>query len=398
MKENLFTKGFEKGVSGEKITATEIKNIRFAKSRLFVQWQTESGNTCDECKSRDKKIFGVDEIDSLVPFHYNCRCKFVALPSVTILSSNVNQFIMGSEAGRKHLISRCEEYDGDTTRLPQKKAGKYYVFNDSDKRTYIISNDGLCFLQYKNNFYPVESKLVTESVIKKQEENYIKKFDYEMELFEKNKIAPMAYTYIMKNIYDWYIADDAAKRAEITEKLAEFKRSKYKYTGIEFYDEGIKYLPKMPEEITENIHYFRNKLNVECSWNDFKKLNDRLPKGYKWKQMMPPDDAMHQNTAPNTTTMRNRKYVSADGYFEAVYSYNGKLLNEGVADIDMGTYNYAPSTKKHLKWGSIQAKGTHGIKDVLPYLIYKNTKNDLQKMYLLYKENFHKQVTDNEKF
>lgn len=37
MKENLFTKGFEKGVSGEKITATEIKNIRFAKSRLFVQ-------------------------------------------------------------------------------------------------------------------------------------------------------------------------------------------------------------------------------------------------------------------------------------------------------------------------------------------------------------------------
>ena len=49
---------------------------------------------------------------------------------------------------------------------------------------------------------------------------------------------------------------------------------------------------------------------------------------------------MHQNTAPNTTTMRNKKYVSADGYFEAVYSYDGKLLNEGVADIDMGTYNY----------------------------------------------------------
>lgn len=103
MKENLFTKGFEKGVSGEKITATEIKKIRFAKSRLFVQWQTESGNTCDECKSRDKKIFGIDEIDSLVPFHYNCRCKFVTLPSVTILSSNVNQFIMGSETGKNVL-------------------------------------------------------------------------------------------------------------------------------------------------------------------------------------------------------------------------------------------------------------------------------------------------------
>ena len=128
MKENLFTKGFEKGVSGEKITATEIKKIRFAKSRLFVQWQTESGNTCDECKSRNKKIFRVDEIDSLVPFHHNCRCKFVTLPSVTILSSNVNQFIMGSEKGRKRIISRCEEYDGDITRLPQKKDRKYFCF------------------------------------------------------------------------------------------------------------------------------------------------------------------------------------------------------------------------------------------------------------------------------
>ena len=186
MKENLFVKGFEKGISGEKITAKEIKKIRFAKSRLFVQWQTESGNTCNECKSRDRKIFSIDEIDGIVPFHYNCRCKFVTLPSVTILSSNVNQFIMESEAGRKRIISQCEEYDGDTTRLPQKKDRKYYVFNDSDNRKYIISDDGLCFLQYKNNFYPVESRLITENIIKKQEENYIKNFKHEMDLFEKN--------------------------------------------------------------------------------------------------------------------------------------------------------------------------------------------------------------------
>ena len=61
-------------------------------------------------------------------------------------------------------------------------------------------------------------------------------------------------------------------------------------------------------------------------------------------------DAMHQNTAPNTTTMRNRKYVSADGYFEAVYSYNNNktLLNEGKYDVDMGTYNYLPSGKNFM--------------------------------------------------
>lgn len=245
---------------------------------------------------------------------------------------------MGSEEGRNHLISRCEEYNGNITSLPQKKDRKYYVFNDSDNRKYIISDDGLCFLWYKNNFYPVESKLITESVIKKQEENYIKKFDYEMELFEKNKIAPMAYTYIMQNIYDWYIADDAAKRAEITEKLAEFKRNKYKYTGIEFYDEGIKYLPKMPEE-------------------------------YKWSRMGFPQDLLHQNTAPNIITKSNKKFVSFDGYFEAVYSYDNIFLKEGHGDVDMGTYNYSPSGKN--------VKG-HVAKDMVTYGIYKNSKQELE--------------------
>ena len=69
--------------------------------------------------------------------------------------------------------------------------------------------------------------------------------------------------------------------------------------------------------------------------------------------------------------MRNRKYVSADGYFETVYSYDGKLLNEGVADIDMGTYNYVPSTKG---W---TYKAYHLLKDMITYDVYKNSKKDL---------------------
>ena len=371
MNENLFLKGFENGVSGKKINAKEIKNIRFSKSQLFVQWQTESGNTCDECRNRDKMIFAIDEIEGIMPFHYNCRCKFVTLPSATILSSNVNSFIMGSETGRKHIISRCEEYDGDTSKLPQEKNRKYYAFTDSDNREYVVSNDGLCFLVYKNNFYPVESKEIAESVIKKQEEEYIKKFKPEMELFENNEIAPMAYTYIMQNIYDWYIADDAAKRAEITEKLAEFKRSKYKYTGIKFYDDGIKYLPELPDKITEDIHYFRNKLNIEYEWKDFEKLNERLPEEYRWKILGFPADLMHQNTSPSIITKKNIKYVSFDGYFEAVYSYNNNktLLNEGKYDVDMGTYNYIPSGKNFLG---------HLKKDMFTYDAYKNTKKDYE--------------------
>ena len=85
--------------------------------------------------------------------------------------------------------------------------------------------------------------------------------------------------------------------------------------------------------------------------------------------------------------MRNRKYVSADGYFEAVYSYGGKLLNEGVADIDMGAYNYAPSTRKSSNsknniiikaLDKLYSYAGHGLKDMATYEIYRNSKKDLK--------------------
>ena len=51
---------------------------------------------------------------------------------------------------------------------------------------------------------------------------------------------------------------------------------------------------------------------------------------------------MHQNTI--YIKEPNKKYVSFDGYFEAVYYYDSQLLNEETASEDMGTYNYGPST------------------------------------------------------
>ena len=116
--------------------------------------------------------------------------------------------------------------------------------------------------------------------------------------------------------------------------------------------------------------------------------------------MMPPTDSMHQNTAPNTTTMRNRKYVSADGYFEAVYAYNGKLLKEGDGDIDMGTYNYFPSTKKSTDSKSniiLKALDTlvayigHTADDIIPYEIYRNSKQDLKEYLVKVGEEYKKQ-------
>ena len=76
---------------------------------------------------------------------------------------------------------------------------------------------------------------------------------------------------------------------------------------------------------------------------------------------METSDAMHQNTASIYKLKFNKKFVSFDG----------KLLNEGVANIDMGTYNYAPSTKGGFYMIY------HLFKDMITYDVYKNSKKDL---------------------
>ncbi len=74
---------------------------------------------------------------------------------------------------------------------------------------------------------------------------------------------------------------------------------------------------------------------------------------------------MRQNTA--SIKEPNRKYVSFEGYFEAIYSYDNKLLNEETASEDMGTYNYGPYTGENgLKDMLINSK-EHYLKDMLPY-------------------------------
>ena len=118
------------------------------------------------------------------------------------------------------------------------------------------------------------------------------------------------------------------------------------------------------------VHYFRNRLNVEYSWEDFEKLNKRLPEKYRWEQMKWPLDKEHQNTAP--LFKRNKKYVSFDGYFEIVFSDDGVLLNEERASLDMGTYNYAPSTQEER----LKAIFGHIFSDMLPYYMMENTEKD----------------------
>ena len=91
---------------------------------------------------------------------------------------------------------------------------------------------------------------------------------------------------------------------------------------------------------------------------------------YKWIKLSLTESAVHQNTANIFKFQFNKKYLSFNGYFEIVYSYDNKLLNEGVADIDMGTYNYASHKSKR---GGIPK---HILYDMFTYGGLKNTENE----------------------
>ena len=71
--------------------------------------------------------------------------------------------------------------------------------------------------------------------------------------------------------------------------------------------------------------------------------------------------------------------MSFDGYFEAVYSSDGILLNENTAPVDMGTYNYNPSTLGEDYIERIFAITGHFLNDMLPYYILENTEEEKQR-------------------
>ena len=80
-------------------------------------------------------------------------------------------------------------------------------------------------------------------------------------------------------------------------------------------------------------------------------------------------DNCHENGLGVPNPSGNNKYTMADGKggsYELVYDSNGNLVTD---EVNKGTYNYADP--KGLK-----GKMDHGVKDLLPYLIFGNSKDD----------------------
>ena len=175
-------------------------------------------------------------------------------------------------------------------------------------------------------------------------------------MFENGKMAPMAYSYLMVLTYNWYLADTQEEKDYYNGLAEKMRKDDYQSTnGVSReVDKGIKFMPKMIEgEPTKEQHYFRNKLNVKFSWEEFTILQERLPENMKWTDKV--DASYHQNNTVNNRP--NRKYVSACGHFELIYNDDNVLLTEDNNPDDMGTYNYA----NPADWWE------HTVKDVKPY-------------------------------
>ena len=179
----------------------------------------------------------------------------------------------------------------------------------------------------------------------------------EIQMFKDGKMAPMAYSYLMDLTFHQYLADTDEDRAVYEKRENDFREAEYLTTNgaYKYIDDGIAFMPKPIEGApTKAQHYFRNKLNLNFTWEQYQKLQERLPDDMKWIENVAA--TLHQNNKVNGKD--NRKYVSFDGHFELMFNDNNVLLTAANNCQDMGTYNYASPTDD--AWG-------HVIKDVLPY-------------------------------
>lgn len=111
---------------------------------------------------------------------------------------------------------------------------------------------------------------------------------------------------------------------------------------------------------TAEEHYLRNYLNYgPPSLNDMiEEIKNNSP--MKWKLLSPDQSVFHMNGEDGEY---NLKFISKNGFFEAVYNIDGVLLTKTNDPVNMGTYNYADPILEPNK---------HSIYDIIPYFQWGN--------------------------
>ena len=194
----------------------------------------------------------------------------------------------------------------------------------------------------------------------------------EREMYENGEMAPMAYTYLMKLTYYWFLADTDEERERCRGFAESFRQNGYKTTCGCFpkVDEGIEFMPAKPVgELTEEEHYFRNRLTIQFSWDLFSKLQARLPDELKWSKLGFFNSLFHKfdfRGKKYEAQGNNRKYVSACGHFEIVFTKENHLLNVRLHNAYMGTYNFY----------TYKNPGEHKRFDVIPWSLWGTVDED----------------------
>lgn len=120
--------------------------------------------------------------------------------------------------------------------------------------------------------------------------------------------------------------------------------------------------------VDKEVHYFRNKLNrTPESLNKLMSLNSSLPMNKRWVLLDVMNSTYHIQGADGEY---NLKFLSAEGFCEAVYNKYGILLDQKNDPVNMGTFNYAAGIKE---------ANAHEKYDVIPYLKWGNTLDSPEK-------------------
>jgi hypothetical protein len=116
---------------------------------------------------------------------------------------------------------------------------------------------------------------------------------------------------------------------------------------------------------TEKEHYFRNYFSrAPLTLSEMIDTIQRNNSLFKWELMTPGYTLLHMYGANGEY---NIKFISEDGYFEAVYNRGGELLTQYNDPLNMGTFNYA---------NQINNKDEHTEFDVMPYFRWGNTSEE----------------------
>ncbi len=163
---------------------------------------------------------------------------------------------------------------------------------------------------------------------------------------------------LMSDYYDFLTYKGVDPTDKIKEEYWDESWDKYWDVYCEKFNEYV----TMHVSVNEDLHYFRNNLNVIYDWEMVTNSSD-------WAEMDEKLSALHQHNQ-NPAGTQNSKWISDNGFYELVFNGYNELQNAENNPEDMGTYNYANPSDDigHLRY------------DVIPWIFFGNTITDTTTM------------------